>query len=104
MYDDGCENLSVDQAGKFAKLLVNYVDVFASSDKDIGRTNITKHTIDTGNAKPIKQRPRRLPIHKQGEVDKLIDMIAKDIIESSSSPWSSPITLATKKAYLRDSV
>ena len=97
MYDDGCENLSVDQAGKFAKLLVNYVDVFASTDKDIGRTNITKHTIDTGNAKPIKQRPRRLPIHKQGEVDKLIDMIAKDIIESSSSPWSSPITLATKK-------
>ena len=28
MYDDGCENLSVDQAEKFAKLLANYVDVF----------------------------------------------------------------------------
>ena len=54
---------------------------FASSHKDIGRTNITKHTIDTGNAKPIKQRPRRLSLHKQGEVDKLIDvMIAKDRI------------------------
>ena len=76
----------------------NFSDVFASSDDDIGRTNVIKHAINTGNARPIRHHPRRLPIHKRDEADKQIkSMLEKDLIEPLISPWAAPITLVTKK-------
>ena len=39
------------------------LDAFAYDDDDIGLTHATKHEINTGDAKPIKQAPRRLAIH-----------------------------------------
>lgn len=41
---------------------------------------------------------RRVPIHWQEEVDKQIDdMLERNIIQESRSPWSSGIVLAKKK-------
>ena len=40
-------------------LLQKYV--FQLNDNDYGETNITEHIIDTGDAKPLKQRQYRLP-------------------------------------------
>ena len=51
------------------------------------------HRVDTGNAVPIKQRPRRLPVSQQ----ELVDKEAQGIIEPSDSPWSSPLVIVTKK-------
>lgn len=49
------------------------------------------HKIDTGNSRPIKQAPRRIPSAKVQDVNKEInDMLAKGVIEESDSPWSSP--------------
>jgi len=77
---------------------MEYDDVFSKSAADIGRTDLIKHTINTGNEPAIKQNPRRIPIHKKQEVKDLItDMLDRDIIRPSSSPWSSPIVLVKKK-------
>lgn len=50
----------------------NYAFLFASLDNDLGRTNVVKHKIDTGESLPIKQIPRRLPVHMSEEAGRLI--------------------------------
>ena len=62
--------------------------MFSKNDADIGRTCIIKHKIDTG-AQPIKQPLFRAPFYMNTEIDKHIeDMLARDVITPSSSPWS----------------
>ncbi|GFT19527.1 retrovirus-related Pol polyprotein from transposon opus [Nephila pilipes] len=80
------------------KMLREFKELFPKSSEEFGRTNLTKHRIDTGNPPPIKQHPRRLPFAKVEEVkDLLKDMQAKGVIEPSTSPWASPIILVRKK-------
>ena len=46
-----------------------------------------EHKIDTGNATPIKQAPRRLPPYKRHVVDKqLSELLRTGRIEESVSP------------------
>mgnify|MGYP003684140299 CR=1 FL=1 len=57
-----------------------------------------KNRIDTGNAKPIKIPPRRLPYAQREIVGKEISkMLDNDVIEPSDSPWSAPLLLFAKK-------
>ena len=79
-------------------LIKDFRDVFSTSSKDVGRTKVTQHRIDTGSHLPIKQHPRRLPYAKQEEVGNLLrEMQENNVIEPSSSPWASPIVLVKKK-------
>ena len=56
------------------------------------------HPIDTGTAEPIKQAPRRVPIHRKELVQEMIDsMLKRNIITPCTGPWSSPIVLVGKK-------
>lgn len=65
---------------------------------DLGLTTIVQHEINTGDAKPIRQAPRRLPFHQRQTVRELVaDMLDRGVVESSKSPWSSPIVLVKKK-------
>ncbi|UYV81700.1 hypothetical protein LAZ67_20002038, partial [Cordylochernes scorpioides] len=92
------EGLNWIQQKKLEHLLCQYEDVFATSPKDVGRTNVTQHRIDTGGATPVKQLPRRLPMTRRDEVAKLIEEMAEqNVIEPSSSPWASPVVLVKKK-------
>ena len=43
-------------------LLHDHQDTFASSSTDLGFCPLVEHDIDTGDARPIKQSPRRPPI------------------------------------------
>ncbi|KAJ8872601.1 hypothetical protein PR048_026207 [Dryococelus australis] len=65
---------------------------------DLGRTNVACHHIDTGDARPIKQPPRQLPLASYEVVDGILkEMRDLDAIQPSVSPWSSPIVLVKKK-------
>ena len=98
LYERTIVGMTSKQSSEVFKLLVKYSSVFSRSDEDIGRTGIVRHKIDTGNAHPIKQPLRRNPVHMNPEIDKQIDdMLSKDVIQHSSSPWSSGIVLVTKK-------
>ena len=80
------------------QLLEEFHDIFAESKSDLGRTGLTQHSIVTGQAPPIKQSPRRVPFAMRDELEKQVDeMLDQDIIESSKSPWSSPVVLVRKK-------
>ena len=72
--------------------------MFPKGETDLGRTNLVKHQIETGDAQPVKQRLRRQPECNQEEifqqVDKLMD---RGIIEPSDSPRASDVVLVYKK-------
>jgi hypothetical protein len=52
--------------------------------------------IDTGDARPIHQPPRRLPLVKQAEVNDMFEDMSKGVIAESESAWSSPVVLVRK--------
>ena len=86
------------QKAKVEPFLTKYASLFAGTDDNLGRTDVVKHNIKTGDATPIKQPPRRLPVHRRNEVDKLVDdMLERGVIEPSSSPWASGVVLVKKK-------
>ena len=91
-------NLDEEQCKSVRKTLLEYQDVFALTDEQLGRTEVVKHEINTGSAKPIKQRLRRLPHYAVDEVDRQVDdMLKRGIIEHSNSPWAAGVVLVRKK-------
>ena len=84
--------------GRVAKLLSDFSETFSKDDNDLGCTNLTSHTIDTGTTKPIKQAPRRTPLAFQGrDREALEKMLERGTIRESTSPWASPVVLVPKK-------
>ena len=79
-------------------LLMDYADIFAVSKDQLGRTDILQHEIVTKNVTPIRQRFRRMSPQQKEEMRTLLnDMLEKEIIKPSNSPWASPIVLVKKK-------
>ena len=98
LLQDTKANLTDDQTNQVETLLKEYIGLFASKNNDLGRTKVVKHKIETGDARPIKQPPRRIPAHMTEEVNAQIDeMMRKGVIEPSTSPWASGIVLVKKK-------
>ena len=90
--------LSEPQSREVADLLHRYEGVFSLSDQDLGRTNLVTHHIDTGTAKPVKQQPRRTSPSKHTEIERQVeDLLDRGLVKKSTSPWSSPVVLVTKK-------
>jgi len=78
-------------------LLQTYQDVFSKSEYDLGRTTLTEHRIDTGDARPIKQGLRKQPQTIFPVMDTFNEnMECQQIIEKSASPWASNVVVVTK--------
>ena len=89
---------SEEECGRFKQLLLSKHDVFALSDTELGETNLVKHTIDTGDAKPVNTAPRRLPYALRRELeDEVIKLESTGCIEPSTSPYASGLVLVRKK-------
>ena len=90
--------LSTAEQQQLFTVLSEYADIFAERSGDFGRTNKIRHSINTGDSPPIRQPVRRMPPYRREEARKLLsEMLAKDVIQQSSSPWASPIVLVRKK-------
>ena len=73
-------------------------DLFALDDTQLGVTTMVEHSIDTGEAKPIKQRPWRIPLAYREKVVTMIgNMLARGVVVPSRSSWASPVVLVAKK-------
>ena len=58
-------------------LLKEFPDIFAKSDFDFGNFKALEHEIDTGKAKPVKQRMRRTPSNFVKEEEAHLDKMLK---------------------------
>ena len=81
-------NLEEVQIQSVRKFLVEYQDVFALTDEQLGKTEVVRHEINNGTAKPSEEGLRRVPHYAVDEVDRQVDdMLKRGIIEPSNSPW-----------------
>ena len=90
---------SAPTVNKLSVLLETYSDIFVSGPNDpLDRTTRAEHPIDTGDSRPVKQRPYRIPVYLNKVVDRQVnDMLERGLNRPSNSSWSSPIVLAPKK-------
>ena len=79
-------------------MLLIQSDVFTLTDEELGETDLALHSIDIGNAKPVKTLPCRLPYtlrkELEGEKQMLMDI---GCIEPSNSSYASPLVLVQKR-------
>jgi hypothetical protein len=93
-YVEVSSELPVEHQQRLNNLLRKYGAVF--SDKP-SITNAAIFSIETGDAKPIAQRPYRIPQIYRREFDiELEGMLSQGIIEESVSEWCSPVVIVPK--------
>ena len=72
--------------------------IFSLEEGERGETDLVQMEIDTGDAHPKKQPPRRIPFALRREIARqLSEMQSKGVIEPSRSPWASPVVLVKKR-------
>lgn len=73
-------------------------EIFAQNNRQLGKTTLISHKINTGNAKPVKGRKFRTPYAYREILKQTIDeMLDDNVIKPSKSEWSNPIFLVKKK-------
>ena len=80
-----------------AELLAEFRDTFSKDEYDLGLTNLAEHEIDTGDARPIKQPPRKVPMAFGADREAVQKLIKQGSVRPSQSPWSGPTVLVRKK-------
>jgi RNase H-like domain found in reverse transcriptase/Reverse transcriptase (RNA-dependent DNA polymerase)/Integrase zinc binding domain/Retroviral aspartyl protease len=92
-------DLSENQQEQIKALLNKYKHLFHINVDELPVTNKIQHVITMKpGVNPIKQRPYREAAAQKHEMRKEIDrLLAKKIIQPSSSPWSSPAFIIKKK-------
>ena len=90
-------DLSPAQHDQLYDVLLEFADVFAAADNDLGCALSIEHQVDTGDTAPIWQPVRLVPPHRREIVRSLLGEMQEKVIQPSRSPWASPIVLVQKK-------
>ena len=84
--------LSVEQKQRVSAMLVTKLDAFQWDPNDVGRTDLVKHKIDTGNSEPIRKKQFKIPHALRSVMDNMVkELQDQKMIEPSASPWCSPV-------------
>ena len=98
LYLRSLNNLEGEEGTALQELLVQYQDVFARHDFDLGKFQTIMHRIDTGDAAPVKYGLRRTPLGFQAQEEAHLQMMLDHgIIQPSSSAWAAAPVIVKKK-------
>jgi len=91
--------LNSDQKKTFEKVVLPKIkEVSAKDINDLGECTLRKHQIRTQDVAPIFIQPYRKSMAEREVIKKEVEeMLKANIIEQSTSPWSSPVVLVPKK-------
>jgi hypothetical protein len=97
---DRLAHLSREERSVIEPVLIRYRRVFQTDGSlDFPGIDVVEHRIETGDAKPIRRPPYKVPYALRKEmVTQVTDMLDKGIIEPSSSPWSAPAIFVPKRS------
>ena len=85
LVDRSKNNPTTEEIEILKEKVMEYQDVFAMDEYDLGEFKEIKHHIDTGDAKPVKQRMRKTPLGFATEEKVHLDkMLKANVIEPSS--------------------
>ena len=97
MFEEGSKYLGDKQKHKLAEILSTYRETFVRSSTELGLSKVGEHKINTGEHPPVKERLRRVPLHRRKLVEeKIKEMLEVGVIQPSESPWSACPVLVTK--------
>ena len=89
------DSLLPEQKQCIEDLLSKYSNVFSDQPSI---TNAAIHHIDTGDAKPIRLSPYRIPHSLRSKFQSEIEeMLRQGIIEKSTSDWAAPVVIVPKQ-------
>ena len=99
LYSKSSKLLNSEEQSRLKNLLMDYQKQFSNDSHDLGRCTLLEHNINImPGTRPIKQQPFRLPLEKRRDAEAEISAMAeRDLIEPSTSPWSSPAIIVPKK-------
>ncbi|XP_053400391.1 uncharacterized protein LOC128557239 [Mercenaria mercenaria] len=102
VYAKSTTHLDDEKKSELRKLLVDYQDVFATSEFDLRNFTEIQHSIDPGTAKPIKQRMRRTPACLVAKEEAHLKMLEAGVIQESTSEWdSAPVFIRKRDGTVR---
>jgi len=92
------DDFPIEATHGFKKLLIDHQHTFAISSADIGFCSILQHNIDTGDAHPIRQAPKKPPLAAREAEDEILnEMLKTGVTEPSMSSWASLVCIVRKK-------
>ena len=99
MFDRARVGVWEDEAAALNILLIKYIYIFAEHGMDLRYFSAVKHVIDTKDAHPVKQTPRRTPLAFEGEEKKKNTLFFLDagIISRGVSEWATPTVLVRNR-------
>ena len=90
------DRVTESEVKQLQNLIHEFSDIFALDDSELGCTDIVHHVINTGDFPPTKQQPYRTPaVYRHKIANTIADMEKQGVICPSSSPWASPVVLAS---------
>ncbi|KAL0818955.1 hypothetical protein ABMA28_008252 [Loxostege sticticalis] len=91
-------HLNEEESEALLDLCSRYSDIFHLPDDQLSYTTALQHEIKTNTDVPVHTKSYRFPeCHKKEVSTQIQSMLDQNIIEPSSSPWSSPIWVVPKK-------
>lgn len=80
------------------KMILSYADIFYLPGDNTPCTDLTQHLIEVTDNRPINNKSYRPPEKHKEEIDRQVkEMLEKNVIEDSNSPYNSPIWMVPKK-------
>ena len=92
------QRLTDNQQGVAKDLVLDFQDTYVKSRDELSTTHVDSHRMKMSGTGGVKQPLRRIPLSKRSDFKKELDrMLELGVIEPSTSSWSSPLVLVTKK-------
>jgi hypothetical protein len=80
-----------------ARFFEEFADIYAINPRQVGRARGVEMNIDTGDARPLRQRAYRLSQRENEHIAREIQtLLDQGLIRPSNSPWASPVVLVPK--------
>lgn len=90
--------LTPTQTNDLMALLTKHKTCFDVCSDGLGQTTVTSHHIATDGSRIIRRRPYRVSSSERKVIEEQVnDMLARNVIRPSTSPWSSPVVLVKKR-------
>jgi hypothetical protein len=92
-------SLSTVEKEDLRALLLEYADVFAVTNDQLGHVTIVKHVIDTGDQRPVAQKAYKVAYEDQQKIQRhCMKNVKAGLMSPSIGPWANPVFIIDSKA------